>query len=114
VWGYRNVSSVISSASDYICHPKQLISALSPYFSPMLHPCTWIAKVGAALEFVFTAKSSGESLVEGDSYSIHALLSAPAVLTTLPRRTLAGRRLKGHPQHKVGAEKHAGGAQGKC
>ena len=63
VQGYRNVSSVISSASDYMCHPKQDITALSPYSSPTLHLYIWIAKVGAALELVFTAKSSGQVLL---------------------------------------------------
>lgn len=64
MWGYRNVSSVISSASDYVHHPKQVISVLSPYSSPTLHLYIRIANMGAALELVFTAKSSAESLVE--------------------------------------------------
>lgn len=30
---YKSVSSVISLASDFMCHPKQVISALSPHSS---------------------------------------------------------------------------------
>lgn len=69
VWGYRNVSSVISSASDYICHPKQVISALS-----YLHLYIWTVKVEATLQLVFTTKSSREILLLNETATAPTLL----------------------------------------
>lgn len=46
VQGYKNVSSVTSSASDYTCHAKQVISAFSLYSAPTLPLYTWRAKGG--------------------------------------------------------------------
>lgn len=101
VQGYKNVNSAISSASDYIWHPKQVISAFSPSSAPTLHLYTWRAKRGAALELiVFTAESSGESLVEWASYSTHTLVSVPHQISNAV--TLAGRGLNGLPHSNVG------------
>lgn len=100
--GYKNVSSVTSLASDYVCHPKQVISAFSPYSAPTLHLYTWRAKGGAALELIiFIDKSSGDSLVEWDRYSTCTLVSVPHQISKAG--VLAGRGMNALPESKVGS-----------